>query len=503
MPQPRPIADTQCVSKQHRQKRREVRDGGVRKSRSKETLAGSMRSGLRRSRAGREQVSSQFHVPQPHNCDDRWHNTSTADESEDSQDREYVNGTPSVETAEELIESGEDDELGDYGAQRVVPIWNEFDESQSSALSFAVTPTQTPGIRIGLPGRKTPASRVSRTSFIEELETSSPAESVVPPTPIQREPGTTRRLEQAGPQLISSRRNMAVGVELTIQTKARDLMWDWTLFVNLFPDPVILTEQVHQCWSVACCELGLPNFADAITSSDDQIRAKHSSCRSQYLHTAKRALTNIYKLETDDPAACAERAEYLLEKDRFTCTHTGYGDVSLRFLAPEIPEVIYAHFYSGRARRGWMDDGFLRKINGRFLCLTTAIICHALRCWRTGIFTDNINFTRASSRGLLERQFHTWANTPGNFQNKILGRIRKVLEAKVAQDRGTHVERTEGYSDNLDALRREFGIDPESGESQPIINRAGNRGRDRTRGSQAEDAQPGAEDQSPAVDSEG
>jgi hypothetical protein len=46
-----------------------------------------------------------------------------------------------------------------------------------------------------------------------------------------------------------------------------------------------------------------------------------------------------------------------------------------------------------------MDPGFLEKINGRFLCLTTAILCHALRCWRTGVFTDKVNFTRANSQG--------------------------------------------------------------------------------------------------------
>lgn len=47
------------------------------------------------------------------------------------------------------------------------------------------------------------------------------------------------------------------------------------------------------------------------------------------------------------------------------------------------------------------DEGFLGKINGPFICLTAAILCHSLRCWRTGIFIDKVPFTRANSRGKL------------------------------------------------------------------------------------------------------
>jgi hypothetical protein len=50
-----------------------------------------------------------------------------------------------------------------------------------------------------------------------------------------------------------------------------------------------------------------------------------------------------------------------------------------------------------------MDDGFLEKINGPFLCLSAAILCHALRCWQTGKFIDDVNFTRFSSQGKDKR----------------------------------------------------------------------------------------------------
>jgi len=55
-----------------------------------------------------------------------------------------------------------------------------------------------------------------------------------------------------------------------------------------------------------------------------QIRSKHSSCKSQYLHTVKKAITEHYKLDIDDPAVCRGRAEYLLEEDRFTCPPRNY-----------------------------------------------------------------------------------------------------------------------------------------------------------------------------------
>jgi len=33
----------------------------------------------------------------------------------------------------------------------------------------------------------------------------------------------------------------------------------------------------------------------------------------------KKAITELYNLDIDDPAACRQRAEYLLAEARFTC----------------------------------------------------------------------------------------------------------------------------------------------------------------------------------------
>jgi len=58
--------------------------------------------------------------------------------------------------------------------------------------------------------------------------------------------------------------------------------------------------------------------------TDLQIRAKHSRCRSQYLHTVKKAITELYKLKIEDPTACAGRVEYLLVADRLICPPGSY-----------------------------------------------------------------------------------------------------------------------------------------------------------------------------------
>ena len=55
-----------------------------------------------------------------------------------------------------------------------------------------------------------------------------------------------------------------------------------------------------------------------------QIRGKHSSARSQYLHCAKKVVAALYKLDTEDPAAWAGMVECFLKEDRFNGSPNGY-----------------------------------------------------------------------------------------------------------------------------------------------------------------------------------
>jgi len=78
-------------------------------------------------------------------------------------------------------------------------------------------------------------------------------------------------LDSGEGQQASSRQNMATGLELSILARASDLMWEWIIFANPFPDPITLTEQVRTCWSEVRPQLGPPDFAEATPASNAQV----------------------------------------------------------------------------------------------------------------------------------------------------------------------------------------------------------------------------------------
>ena len=133
-----------------------------------------------------------------------------------------------------------------------------------------------------------------------------------------------------------------------------------------------------------------------------------------------------------------------------------------------------------------MDERFLDRIDGSFICLTAAILCYSLRCWWTEDFINNVPFTRANcggkmnsvylwfskvcgplgaqasryfqkpqvlnagngsaneKTGLLERQIETRNGTENVWQDHMIQRIRDTLEARIAREWGKQVERTAG-----------------------------------------------------------
>jgi len=93
--------------------------------------------------------------------------------------------------------------------------------------------------RIGYPGQRTPAAlHISQNYFPSVVLSLSPAvlNSLATPaiTPSHAEL-TTPELESGGGERPSSRSTMATGLECSILAKACPLMWEWTIFVNLFP----------------------------------------------------------------------------------------------------------------------------------------------------------------------------------------------------------------------------------------------------------------------------
>ena len=158
-----------------------------------------------------------------------------------------------------------------WGVQRLSR--NEFLNSHLSILTITPVQTQTSGRSIGYMEGRTPAPiRVSQNRYTPAILSRLPAplNSLAIPvlTPSQSDQ-TMRELDKGGGQRTSSRRNMAVGLERSILAKARDLMWDWPIVLNPFPDPMTLTEEVRRCWTDAWSEWGLPDFADATPPSID------------------------------------------------------------------------------------------------------------------------------------------------------------------------------------------------------------------------------------------
>ena len=70
--------------------------------------------------------------------------------------------------------------------------------------------------------------------------------------------------------------------------------------------------------------------------TDLQMQPKHTGCRSLYLHSVKKAITELYKLNSEYPIACTRRVEYLLEEDRFICP-PGSNELSFSHLSRLFP----------------------------------------------------------------------------------------------------------------------------------------------------------------------
>jgi len=226
-----------------------------------------------------ELASSRLEVPEPV-LNHRQQVLESVNESLDSNDGEYEGNDGQSEESKESEEENELSQHGDdrdhpsaWGAQRLMG--RKFLSSQCSILTITSRNSQSSSRRISYPGRRTPAPvRVSQNGYTSAIPFHSPTvlNLLATPaiTPSHPDP-TMLELDRGGGHQASSRRNMATRLEPSILARACDLMWDWTIFVNPFLDPITLTEEVHTCGSEAQTQLGFPDFADATPVSNDQV----------------------------------------------------------------------------------------------------------------------------------------------------------------------------------------------------------------------------------------
>jgi len=78
-----------------------------------------------------------------------------------------------------------------------------------------------------------------------------------------------------------------------------------------------------------------------------------------------------------------------------------------------------------------MDEGFLDKIDGPFIYLTAAILCHSLRCWRTGTCIDNVAFTRATSEGKKNKVYWQVSKVSGSPDGLGIRTLLKIASTRV------------------------------------------------------------------------
>jgi len=159
------------------------------------------------------------------------------------------------------------------GAQR--PIGRGFLCAQLSLLTIAPGNTQCSSRRISYPRWRMPTPvRFSQKGYTYAIPSDSPTllNPLATPaiTPSHPEP-TMLELDSGGGQQASSRQYRATRLECSIRARARDLIWDWTIFVNPVRDPITLTKEVHTCWSQARTQLGFPNLGAATSASNDQV----------------------------------------------------------------------------------------------------------------------------------------------------------------------------------------------------------------------------------------
>jgi len=287
--QRRVMTDRTRSSREERQRQREVLRGHFWRSGSRDRLtiitSPSVESVTAGSAEGRrrdgvlELASSRLEVPEPV-LNHREQVLESANDSLDSNDGEYEGHDGQSEESKESEKENELSQHGDdtdhqsaWGAQ--IPIGHEFLSLQRLILTITPGNTESSSRRIIYPGRRTPAPvRVSQNSYTSAIPSRSPTvlNMLATPaiTPSHPDP-TMLKLDNAGGQQASSRRNMATGLEGSILARAHELMWDWTIFVNPFPDPITLTEEVRTCWSVARTQLGFSDFADATPASNHQV----------------------------------------------------------------------------------------------------------------------------------------------------------------------------------------------------------------------------------------
>ncbi|KAH0602464.1 uncharacterized protein H6S33_008803 [Morchella sextelata] len=178
-----------------------------------------------------------------------------------------------------------------------------------------------------------------------------------------------------------------------IEKECSILIGEHTLVHEPFPPAARLSILVVSMWATASRRVGCRVDFDEVVIK--QVRSLHSRVHSHLMHEVKGSLVDstIYGLgNLVGPEARAAQVEYLLKNDRFLSPQQHYETYRLRFLAPEIVDILYFKYFDGVRMRGVRDPEFLERITPTPICLISTAIWHGIRVWSTGTYVKPDHF---------------------------------------------------------------------------------------------------------------
>ncbi|KAI5846219.1 hypothetical protein DFP73DRAFT_525735 [Morchella snyderi] len=200
-----------------------------------------------------------------------------------------------------------------------------------------------------------------------------------------------------------------------IEKECSTLIGDHTLLHERFPPAARLSVLVVSMWAAASRRVGCTVDLDEVVIKQLRTIGQKFTLPSPFdlMHEVKGRLADstIYGLgNLSGPEARAAQVDIT----RYDQSHRApganprrapenaqtalanaanrYYTYRLRFLAPEIIDILYYKYFDGVRMRGVKDPEFLERITPTFICLISTAIWHGIRAWSTGTYVKPDHF---------------------------------------------------------------------------------------------------------------
>ncbi|KAI5837770.1 hypothetical protein DFP73DRAFT_600782 [Morchella snyderi] len=226
-----------------------------------------------------------------------------------------------------------------------------------------------------------------------------------------------------------------------IEKECSTLIGDHTLLHEPFPPAPRLSVLVANMWAAASRRVGCAvDLDEVVIKQMDALETFTSAPRSVKGWLADSTIYGLGKLSS--PEARAAQVEYLLKNDRFLSPAQHYETYRLRFLAPEIIDILYYKYFDGVSMRGVKDPEFLERITPTFICHISTAIWHGIQAWSTGTYVkpDHFKSQNESVVKMFNRMSNTWKGRSRQNQEATLEVIKDNLREKIREKKGITIE---------------------------------------------------------------